>query len=271
MAFEKIGIGGILEFQSRQAVMGINKASRAFDGLQARTGKMRKAAGSATFALGGLGMVTAPMAVAFGAAAREYAQFDQAMAEMSSAAGVSKDALEAARTHAIKVGGATKFTATEIADSMTQLQKAGFETAAAMEISGAAASLAQAENIPLADAITNVSDTLKVFNLGGEHASRVADELAQGANISSTSVQALGRAAEYSRATMAEMGMSTAEMVGTLAVLQERGLKGTKAGRGFNAMIKSMRQPEVTKFFRGLGVELENTDGSMKKLQTLST
>jgi len=243
MAFEKIGLGGVLEFNSRNAVSGMYRAGRAFDTLQTRAGKLGRAAGGATLALGGLGIVTAPIALAAKSAAEQYIAFDNAMASLSSVTGKAKDQLKAQREEAMRLGSATKFTATEIVGGFESLARAGFDSKQQIDAMTGVAMMAQAENLKLAQSANIVSNSVRMFGLEAGEAGRVADVLSFVSSKSNTNILELGNATRYAGPRAAALGMKIEELSATLGIMANQGLKGSMAGTSLDNMFRAIAKP----------------------------
>lgn len=243
MAFEKIGLGGVLEFNSRNAVSGMYRAGRAFDTLQTRAGKLGRAAGGATLALGGLGIVTAPIALAAKSAAEQYIAFDNAMASLSSVTGKAKGQLKAQREEAMRLGSATKFTATEIVGGFESLARAGFDSKQQIDAMTGVAMMAQAENLKLAQSANIVSNSVRMFGLEAGEAGRVADILSFVSSKSNTNILELGNATRYAGPRAAALGMKIEELSATLGIMANQGLKGSMAGTSLDNMFRAIAKP----------------------------
>ena len=77
--------------------------------------------------------VTVPI-VGIGVAALNVAKdFEQGMSNVQAISGATGDEFEALRDKAIELGGSTVFSATEVADAMTEMAKAGWDSQAIMD------------------------------------------------------------------------------------------------------------------------------------------
>src|SRR5690606_19651786 len=127
-------------------------------------------------------------------------------------------------------GRTTSFTASQVAEGMLELGRAGFNPA---EIDAAIAGmldLARATGTELAEAVGIASSTIRSFGLAASDSAHVADVLTAAANGSAQTLTDLGEAMKMAAPIAAEVGMTledTAKAIGTLANF---GIRGTMAG-----------------------------------------
>ena len=132
------------------------------------------------------GVTAAGLAVAaFGVAAvKMAADFDQQMSTVQANTGATSAQMNQLRAAAIEAGASTVYSATDSADAINDLGKAGLSTADILSggLSGAL-NLAASDGMQVGEAAELMSTTLKQFNLEGSDAGKVADALAAGAGV----------------------------------------------------------------------------------------
>ena len=194
----------------------------------------------------GTAMVTAGglMVAGVGVAIKAYADFDKQMSAVKSTGRDAVENFEDLRTAAIDAGTATAFSASEAAQGIEELAKAGLS---ARDILGGgltgALDLAAAGTIGVGEAAEITSKTLKQFELGGERATDVADALAAGAGKATGEVGDLAQALAQSGTVAHQYGISMEETVGTLSLFAENALLGSDAGTSLKTMLLSLAQP----------------------------
>ena len=184
------------------------------------------------------------MLAGVGLAAKGYADFDKQMSAVK-ATGVGVGAeFDALREKAIELGASTSFSASEAAQGIEELAKAGLSASDILDggLAGAL-DLAAAGSISVAEAAETTAVTLKQFALDGSQAAHVADLLAAGANEAVGSVSDIGAALNMSGTVAAQFGISIEETVGTLAMFASNALIGSDAGTSFKAMLLQLAQP----------------------------
>src|SRR5690606_9064069 len=174
---------------------------------------------------------------------------------------------------ALEAGGATVFTATESANAIEELGKAGVETADILG-GGLAGSLdlAASAQLGVARAAEITGITLKQFKLDGTEAGRVADVLSAGANKAVGSVEDLANGLKFVGPVADGMNVSLEDTVATLTLFADRGVIGEQAGTSLRGMLSSLTSPSkaAKKELDALGVSLYDGQGRFKGLENVA-
>lgn len=190
--------------------------------------------------------------------------FDKQMSAVQAATGAQGAQLESLRAAAVKAGADTAFSASEAAQGITELGKAGQSTA---DILGGglkgALDLAAAGQINVGDAAEFMATALTQFHLKGDKAAHVADLLAAGAGKAQGEVQDMALALSYVGVPAAQAGVSIEETAGTIALLAKNGIIGEKAGTSLRGMMASLTAPSqvAEKTMKKLGISVFDTKG----------
>lgn len=217
--------------------------------------------------------VGAAAGVAFGAAVKKAADFEQAMSYVQAATHESAGNMGLLKDAAIEAGARTVYSATEAAGAIEELSKAGVSTA---DILGggldAALDLAAAGGLDVADAASIAATSLSTFNLSGQDMSHVADLLAAGAGKAQGSVQDLGQALKYVGPVASGMGISIDDTVGTLAAFASKGILADQAGTSLRGVLSSLTSPSkaAKKEMDRLGISLYDGNGKFKGLSNMA-
>lgn len=204
------------------------------------------------------------LAAGVGIAIARYADFDQAMSQVQAATRASAGDMDLLTEAAIEAGARTVYSATESANAIEELGKAGISTS---DILGGALNgsldLAAAGGLGVAQAAGIAATTLKQFELNGSEASHVADLLAAGAGKAMGDVSDLGAALNQSGLVANQFGLSVEETVGTLSAFASAGMLGSDAGTSFRTMLLRLANPtdEVKTLMKDLGIEAYNAQG----------
>lgn len=193
------------------------------------------ALGTGLLAIGAVG------AAAVGIAVAKFAEFDEAISSVQAATHETTENMGLLRDAAIDAGGATVYSATEAANAIEELAKAGLSTADILNggLDGALA-LAAAGGLEVADAAQQTAIALKQFGLEGDDASHVADLLAAGAGKAVGDVSDLSAALAQSGLVANQTGLSIEETTGVLAAFADQGLLGSDAGTSLKTMLQSL-------------------------------
>jgi len=191
----------------------------------------------------GLGMVAIGSIAAVGVAiaVKKFAEFDQAMSNVKAATQESAANMELLRDAALDAGARTVFSATEAANAIEELGKAGLTTQDIL--SGgldASLDLAAAGGLGVAEAAGIAATALKVFKLEGKDMGHVADLMAAGAGKAMGDVTDLSAALAQSGMVAKSTGLSIDETTGSLAAFASQGLLGSDAGTSFKTMLGAL-------------------------------
>jgi len=196
-------------------------------------------------AFGKLGAAAVAMgafvAVGLGVAVSKFADFDEAMSNVQAATQVSREEMDLLRDAALEAGASTVFSATEAANAVEELGKAGLSTAQILNGGlDTALSLAAAGQLDVARAAEIAAVTMKQFNLESEDLPRVADLLAAGAGKAAGDVEDLAQALNQSALVANAAGLTIEETTGTLSAFADAGLLGSDAGTSFKSMLQRL-------------------------------
>ena len=221
------------------------------------------------------GMTAAGLAVAaFGVAAvKMAADFDQQMSTVQANTGATGAQLDQLRAAAIEAGASTVYSASDSADAINDLGKAGLSTTDILSggLSGAL-NLAASDGMQVGEAAELMSTTLKQFNLEGSDAGKVADALAAGAGKAVGSAHDLGFALNQAGLMANSMGVSMTETVGTLSAFANAGMIGSDAGTSLKTMLQRLSNPtkEAQAQMDELGISAYDASGQFVGLENFA-
>lgn len=205
------------------------------------------------------GMTAAGLAVAaFGVAAvKMAADFDQQMSTVQANTGATSAQMDQLRAAAIEAGASTVYSASDSADAINDLGKAGMSVTDILTggLSGAL-NLAASDGMAVGDAAEYMANALSMFHLKGSQASQVADTLAAGAGKAVGNVSDFGEALNNCGAQANSFGMNVQETTGVLALFAQNGTIGAEAGTQLNSMLMKLAAPsaEASNTMRELGI-----------------
>lgn len=213
------------------------------------------AAVGAAAAVGGVGI----------AAVRASTDFNKAMSGVAAVANATEADLQRLRTAALDAGADTAFSATQAADALAELARAGVSVNDILSggLNGTLA-LAAAGQLDLAQAATITAQALNVFDLAGDQTTRVADVLAAGANKSAADVGQLGDALRQGGLVADQLGLSVEDTVGVLSLFADNALIGSDAGTSFKTMLQRLvpQSEEQAKAMESLGLSFFDAQGN---------
>ena len=267
-ASEKAGkkIDGSAKSSTRAA----SQIGSANDKAAKSTDKLGTAAERSSSRINKLATVGVGVALALGGAIAKFAEFDATMSQAAASSGATGAELESLRNAAINAGKDTKYSATEAAQGITELSKAGVSTA---DILGGgltgALSLASAGQIGVADAAEIASTALTQFNLKGGQVGHIADLLAAGANKAQGGVGDLGAALKQAGLVASQTGLSVEETTAGLTSFAAAGLIGSDAGTSFKSMLQRLtpQSKQAKEAMDELGISAYDSQGQFIGLE----
>lgn len=192
------------------------------------------------------GMTAAGLAVAaFGVAAvKMAADFDQQMSTVQANTGATSAQMDQLRAAAIEAGASTVYSASDSADAINDLGKAGMSVTDILTggLSGAL-NLAASDGMAVGDAAEYMANALSMFHLKGSQASQVADTLAAGAGKAVGNVSDFGEALNNCGAQANSFGMNVQETTGVLALFAQNGTIGAEAGTQLKSVLMKLSAP----------------------------
>lgn len=212
------------------------------------------------------GMTAAGLAVAaFGVAAvKMAADFDQQMSTVQANTGATSAQMDQLRAAAIEAGASTVYSASDSADAINDLGKAGMSVTDILTggLTGAL-NLAASDGMAVGDAAEYMANALSMFHLKGSQASQVADTLAAGAGKAVGNVSDFGEALNNCGAQANSFGMNVQETTGVLALFAQNGTIGAEAGTQLNSMLMKLAAPstEAANAMKELGISAYDAQG----------
>jgi TP901 family phage tail tape measure protein len=290
MAFERMGLGGRLTFEESQAVAALKHASQTFDVLvrsanrgdqavsrfgqrfrqsaaQVTAGAQQMRAGFGDVGTGvrnmAIGMT--PVAAAMGFGIAKAADFEQKMSGVGAITRASAEDLRMLTAEAQRQGIVSVFSASESAEAMEFMGRAGFSTREIIEGLGGVMAAAAAEGVDLATSADIVARVVRGMGLEAKDAAHSADILALTSAKTNTNLIALGESFKFGAPQAKAMGISVEETAAIFGKLADAGLRGSIGGTAFTNMMVKLSKPSKTaaKLMDQWGIKLTDTTGAL--------
>jgi TP901 family phage tail tape measure protein len=207
------------------------------------------------------------------AAVKNFMDFDSSMSMVQANAGATGKELNKLRDAALEAGARTVYSATESADAINELAKAGMSASDILNggLNGAL-DLAASDGMAVSEAAELMSSTLAQFNLKGTDATKVADALAAGAGKAQGNAKDLGYALGQSGMVANSFGISMEETTGTLASFAKAGMIGSDAGTSLKSMLIALANPskKAQQTMDDLGISAYDAQGNFVGLSGLA-
>lgn len=216
------------------------------------------------------------VAGALGYAADQAAKFNAEMDYFQAVSGATVTQMDAIKKKAIELDQTTMFSTEDIAKMFTQLAKSGVNTQEILNgVADACTTLAQAAQVPLANATKDVVTAMSAFGLTAKDAAMVANEFAGASNNSVLSVDDLATSFKYVGAVADTLHISLQDTTTALTLMGRAGIQGSMGGTELRQMLLQLAAPTkaATKELQSLGIitkngtnQLFNANGTAKSL-----
>jgi TP901 family phage tail tape measure protein/lambda family phage tail tape measure protein len=236
------------------AVAGTRVVERRLSRIENQANRLRRTLGLTFAALAGGAFI-------FGAV-RNMAAFSESIAVVRAVTKATAEQFEELETRARDLGRTTRFTATEAADAMVLLARAGLSVDETMTAVGDTLLLAQAGSLAMAEAADITASSMRGFGLEAEEVARITDVLTETANSSNTNVSQLGQSLKFVAPIARGLGQQIEITNAALGTLADAGLKGTLAGTGLRRVLAELASPgrELQDILTEAGLIMEDVD-----------
>lgn len=248
--------------QAEKSLDGLNKTTtqskKGVSGLSKGFAGMKQAILSAVPALntfktalvstgvGAFAVVLGSLASLFVKAGKAGAAFSKELSTLKAVSGSTADEMEVLSDQAKSLGSSTQFTAMEVVKLQTELAKLGFTVSDIRNSTPAILDLAASLEVSLAESAEFAGSVVRSFGLDTKDTSRVVDVMALSTSSSALNFEALRESLKLVAPTSKATNVSLEETTSLLAVLADRGLKGSIAGTGLSKTFIELNKKGIT-------------------------
>lgn len=191
----------------------------------------------------GVGMsaaVTAPLAAMAAKSFGVAADFEQSMAKVAAVSGATAGEFKKLEQDALRLGSATRFTATEVSGLQLEFSKLGFSADEITKVTESTLALAQASGSDLAQSATVAGSVLRAFGLDASETGRVTDVMAASFSSTALDMDTFADSMKYVAPVAKSAGLSLEETTAMLGTLANAGIKGSQAGTSLRRIISQL-------------------------------
>jgi TP901 family phage tail tape measure protein len=191
--------------------------------------------------------------------------FGEAIASVGAVSLMSRDQIADLEAEARRLGTTTKFSATQVANGMEEMGRAGFTNTQVIAGIAPMLSAAAAEGAEFAEVANVIGSSIKGMGLEMTDTGRVADVLTVASAATKSSILSLGESIAGSAATARQFNVPLEELTASVALLQDVGLDASVAGSAVNTMLTNLANPsnEVKAKMKALGISFQDAKGNM--------
>ena len=203
------------------------------------------------------------------------ASFEDQMGKVKAVVNPTTEELATMRAEVLRLGGSTRYTATEAGQAMENLTRNGMSAQEATDALEKVLRLAQANAIELAESADIVTNTLNSYGMEVEEATRVSDVMSMAAASSAMDIKMLMDAMKNSAPMAHQLGVGFEELNATIGALADVGIKGSNAGTMLNQVILGLTSPTAAqaKVFQKYNLDIDEntikTEGLIATLKKL--
>lgn len=233
------------------------------------TGLAALGARGATLAAGSEFLIGAAAVAVTAKAIGSAANLESELNVLRITARASREEMEKIRATSVELGRDIRLpgvSATDAAQSMSQLVRAGLSVEDALDGARGVLQLATAAQIEFADSSALVASALNAFSLAGSDAVRVADLLTNAANESQGEITDIGTAMQQSAGAASAVGVNLEDTVTLLTLLSRAGLSGSDAGTSLRTAFIRLVNPtkKAAGVIEELGLRIRDSQGRVR-------
>ena len=222
----------------------LNKGTVAAKGL---SGSLKGVATSANLATGGIKAMTmallssgvgalvvgvGALVAGIGGLISKSAQYEKALSGLKAVTGATTEDIAKMSQQAKDLGSSTAFTASQVVSLQTELAKLGFKTDDIQNSTASILDLAAALEIDLGEAAEFAGSLVRSFGLTTIDTQRIVDVMALSTSSSALNFESLRESLKLVAPVAKAVNVPVEKTTALLAVLADRGLKGSIAGTG---------------------------------------
>lgn len=251
-AFDKSMKGGLRGSQSGMIALG-----RATSGASASVMSLSK----------GLGLVSS-LAAGYGiyAGIRAFAEFEGTMNNVRAVSGATGSEFALLNQKASDLGATTKFTASQVAESMSFMAMAGLQVGQIYEGVQHTLNLAAAGNLDLGQSADIVTNIMTGMGIASHELGNAVDVLTKTFTSTNTTLTDLGYAFKFAAPAAATAGLEFEEVAAAIGLMGNAGVQGTLAGTAMRGALIRLLDPskEAKKAMKRIGLEVFDSSGKMR-------
>lgn len=236
----------------------------------------KKAIGEFTGDLQKVAGVTTKMGVAaagaFALIAKEGMAFENEMAKVKAITGATDKEFVQLTDTARDWGSTTRYSATEVAEAMTYMGMAGWDTAQIMDGMSGVLNLATVGAVDLGRASDIVTDGLTAMGLTAADAGDFTDMMSATITNANTSVELMGETFKYVAPVAGSLGIKMQDLSVAIGLMGNSGIKGSQAGTALRAGLTRLIKPtdDAAAAMDKYGVSVvKNEDGTVNLDDTM--
>lgn len=200
-------------------------------------------------------------------------EYEKTMSNVKAITGATGKEFEQLSDLARELGASTMFSATEAAEAISKLGMAGWRNAEIMAGLPAILDLTIASGQEMEFVADAVSDQLTAFGYSAKDATMYTDSLAYAMTNANVDMTTLTEALKYIAPVASSTGFSMQEVVASVMMLGDAGIKGSQAGTTLRTVMLNLTgaNEKATEKLNELGVAVFDSEGKTRSLSAIMT
>ncbi len=205
----------------------------------------------------------------FTGSVKAAASLEEQLATVGAVTRASAEDMDRLKASAEEMGATTRYTATESAQAMEALGRAGLNTTEIISALPNVLALAQGNGLELARAASIITKAASGMGVAFEESGRLADVFTAAAARANTNVEDLAQAFSYAAPSARAAGLSVEELAAYVGKLADAGIDGSRAGTALNNMLSQFgnESSAFSKALRDAGIYTDDFNEALRKLE----
>ena len=246
-------------------VEGARQAENQTKKVESSLGQLAKKAGGVALAFFG----TQGIVNAFSSATQTGAEFEQNLKNLGVISGATGGKLRQLEQSALRLGGSTKFTASEVANLQIEFSKLGFTSDEILQVTEGTLNLSTAFGTDLASTAEIAGSTLRAFGLDASETTRLTDVMATSFSSTALDISKFANSMSFVAPVASVAGFSIEDTTAILGTLANAGVSGSMAGTALRRVFLDLTNSSsrLSKELGGGIDSVEDLDVALVKLK----
>ena len=236
-------------------VEGARQAENQTKKVESSLGQLAKKAGGVALAFFG----TQGIVNAFSSATQTGAEFEQNLKNLGVISGATGGKLRQLEQSALRLGGSTKFTASQVGLLQIEFSKLGFTADEILQVTEGTLNLSTAFGTDLASTAEIAGSTLRAFGLDASETTRLTDVMATSFSSTALDISKFANSMSFVAPVASVAGFSIEDTTAILGTLANAGISGSMAGTALRTVFLDLTNSS-SKLSKELGSGIDSVD-----------
>lgn len=217
-----------------------------------------------------MGVVGGAIVAPFALAGKQAAEFESTMSAVKAISGATATEFAALEKAALKMGRETRYTAAEAGDALKYMSVAGLEASQSLASLPSVLQLAVAGNLDLGTSADIATNIMTAYGFAASDLVMINDRMVTAFTNTNSTLGELGEGFKYVGPIAKGMGADFDDLVSTLGLLHNAGIKASMAGTALRGTLEALYNPtadeaklleDISKRIGGAGLQIKKSNG----------